>query len=183
MSKLKMDELSALDFARYLIEAGGQSITRDCFGADGGVDQERTKLAVQVIIEIQSKILPELIYFRQEKEDKMKLIIGEKLQDAQSKTRFLVSIHRYSTDSLSELDLKKIFESAGFNYSKETISCCFIFLLKKRQDFLNIHKNDLKEFVRESVGKAHDLTKTGSNFPLETELMYSDSDSDMADDL
>ena len=34
-----------------------------------------------------------------------------------------------------------------------------------------------------SVGKAHDLTKTGSNFPLETELVYSDSDTDMANDL
>lgn len=55
-----------MDFARYLIEAGGQSITKGSFNrADGGVDQERTKLAVNVIIEIQSKILPDLIYFRQ----------------------------------------------------------------------------------------------------------------------
>ena len=43
----------------------------------------------------------------------------------------------------------------------------------------------MKDFARISAGKAHDLTKTGSNFPLETELIYSDdSDSDdMADDL
>ena len=83
------------------------------------------------------------------------------------------------------MDLNNVFKSAGFNYSKETITCCFIYLLKKRQDLLNIHVNDLKDFVRDSVGKAHDLTKTGSNFPLETELQYSsDSESDeMADDL
>ena len=90
-----MEELAALDFARYLIEAGGQSITREGFnGADGGVDQERTKLGVNVIIEIQSKIVPDLIYYRKEKEDKMKLIIGEKLQDTSSKHKFLVSIQR-----------------------------------------------------------------------------------------
>lgn len=53
VDKLKMQESAALDFARYLIEASGQSITREEFnGADGGVDLDRTKLAVQVIIEI-----------------------------------------------------------------------------------------------------------------------------------
>ena len=90
----------------------------------------------------------------------------------------------HADDNLSESDLKKIFETAGFQYSKETISCCFIFLLKKGKNLLHIHKNDLKEFVRESVGKAQDLSMTGSKFPLETELIYSsDSYSDMADDL
>ena len=49
-----MEESAALDFARYLIEASGSSITHEGFnGADGGVDQERKKLAVQIIIEIQ----------------------------------------------------------------------------------------------------------------------------------
>ena len=81
------------------------------------------------------------------------------------------------------MDLNNVFKSGGFNYSKETISCCFIHLLKKRQDLLHIHLSDLSEFVRQSAGKAHDLTKTGSNFPLETELAYSDSDDEMADDL
>ena len=55
IKRLQMEESAALDFARYLIEASGSSITREGFiGADGGVDQERTKLAVQVIITIQS---------------------------------------------------------------------------------------------------------------------------------
>ena len=52
----------------------------------------------------------------------------------------------HAGDNLSESDLKKIFETAGFQYSKETISCCFIFLLKKGKNLLHIHKNDLKEF-------------------------------------
>ena len=47
IKRLHMEESAALDFARYLIEASGSSITREGFiGADGGVDQERTKLAV-----------------------------------------------------------------------------------------------------------------------------------------
>lgn len=33
-----MEESAALDFARYLIEASGQSITREGFNADGGID-------------------------------------------------------------------------------------------------------------------------------------------------
>ena len=54
IDKLQMEESAALDFARYLIEASGSSITHEGFnGADGGVDQERKKLAVQIIIEIQ----------------------------------------------------------------------------------------------------------------------------------
>lgn len=59
------------------------------------------------------------------------------------------------------------------------MQCCFIFLLKKRQDgeLLRIRKSDLINFIKESVGKAADFTMTGSKFPLETELVYS-SDSD-----
>ena len=127
------------------------------------------------------------MYFRQEKEDKMKLIIGEKLQNEEAKHRILVGLARQEQTGnlLSEQDLNNVFKSAGFNYSKETILCCFIYLLKKRQDLLNVHVNDLKDFVRMSVGKAHDLTKTGSNFPIETELAYdySESESEMADDI
>ena len=117
----------------------------------------------------------------------MKLIIGEKLQNEEAKHRILVGLARQEQTGnlLSEQDLNNVFKSAGFNYSKETILCCFIYLLKKRQDLLNVHVNDLKDFVRMSVGKAHDLTKTGSNFPIETELAYdySESESEMADDI
>ena len=117
----------------------------------------------------------------------MKLIIGEKLQNEEAKHRILVGLARQEQTGnlLSEQDLNNVFKSAGFNYSKETILCCFIYLLKKRQDLLNAHVNDLKDFVRMSDGKAHDLTKTGSNFPIETELAYdySESESEMADDI
>ena len=36
----------------------------------------------------------EIVYFRPDKEEKMKLIIGEKLQEAQMKTKLLNSVQR-----------------------------------------------------------------------------------------
>ena len=186
MEKLGMVEEAALDFARYLHELNGQSISYnevDAANQTGGVfvDQQKTTLAMKIMIFVVQQVQREIVYFRQEKEEKMKLIIGEKLQEASNKVKLLNVIQRHSkkNDQLKYEDLKKIFEQAQFNYNKETMQCCFIFLLKKRQDgeLLRIRKSDLINFIKESVGKAADFTMTGSKFPLETELVYS-SDSD-----
>ena len=138
---------------------------------------------MKIMLFVVQQVQREIVYFRQEKEEKMKLIIGEKLQEAQNKTKLLNVIQRYSKkeDQMTYENLKSIFEQAKFNYSKETIQCCFIFLLKKRQDgeLLRIRKSDFITFIHQSVGKAADFTMTGSKFPLETELVYSsDSDDD-----
>jgi len=57
-------------------------------------------------------------------------------------------------------------------FNKETLQCCFIYLLKssKNNDLYEINKGDWANFIRTSAGKAHDFTMTGSKFPLETEL-------------
>lgn len=70
-----------------------------------------------------------------------------------------------------------MFKKANLNFNKETLLCCFIFLLKKTDSYLNVRRNDFIEFVQSSGAKAHDFTMTGGNFPVETELVYS-SDSD-----
>lgn len=66
---------------------------------------------------------------------------------------------------------------AGLQFSKETIDCCFVYLLKKSDDLLMVRKSSLLEFVHSVAGKALDFSMTGSRFPLETELVYS-SDSE-----
>ncbi len=78
---------------------------------------------------------------------------------------------------MTQDDLKSVFESAGFAFSRETIACCFIFLLKKSGDLLYMRKSDLVSFIHNSAGKALDFSMTGSRFPMECELNYS-SDSE-----
>ena len=80
-----MDESAALDFARYVIEQAGQTISYDETdeAENNGnfvmVDQERKTIGIKVIMQITGMIRSTLVYFREEKEEKMKLIIGEKL--------------------------------------------------------------------------------------------------------
>ena len=123
----------------------------------------------------------EIVYFRPDKEEKMKLIIGEKLQEAQMKTKLLNSVQRTVSRKEEQLTFEQllaIFQQAQFNYDRATMQCCFIFLLKKRQDgdLLRIRKSDLINFIHQSSGKAADFTLTGSKFPLETDLVYSSSE-------
>ena len=90
IAKLKMTESSALDWARYLVEQGNQSISNDGpVGEMITVDQERTILGMRVVMFITAAICNELVYFRAEKEEKMKLIIGEKLQEKSNRDKIL----------------------------------------------------------------------------------------------
>ena len=73
--------------------------------------------------------------------------------------------------------MAEMFNKASLIFNKETLSCCFIFLLKKTDDYFCIRKKDLIEFIHQSGAKAHDFTMTGAAFPIETDLAYS-SDSD-----
>ena len=61
MDKMQMSENTALDFARFLIEQGGQTITLEegsIANKDGFVmvDQDRTSLAVRVVMFIMGQI-------------------------------------------------------------------------------------------------------------------------------
>ena len=112
MSQLKMGEVSALDFGRYLVEQGGTLTYDESEAANSHVfiDQTIQRLAISIIMFLTSQIQPELIYYRPEKEEKMKLIIGEKLQDMQSKTRVLSTVQRHKSDSLLEGEFRSIFD-------------------------------------------------------------------------
>ena len=112
MTQLKMDEVAALDFGRYLVQQGG-TLTYDESEAGNShvfIDQTKSLLAIRIIMFLTSQIQPELIYYRPEKEEKMKLIIGEKLQDMQSKTRVLSTVQRHKSDSLLEGEFRSIFD-------------------------------------------------------------------------
>lgn len=82
MDKLKMTETNALDFARYLVEQGSEIPSYDQTDIVNNmvmVNQQRTQLACRVVMFIVSQISSGLVYFSSEKDEKMKLIIGEKL--------------------------------------------------------------------------------------------------------
>jgi len=70
-----------------------------------------------------------------------------------------------------------LFEQSGLSFSRETLQCCFIYLLIQSNDLLQVRKSDLHHFVTTCGKKAYDFTMTGSKFPVETDLVYSD-DSD-----
>lgn len=61
----------------------------------------------------------------------MKLIVGEKLQEPQVKSRLLSVLKQNQKNEMSLDDLKVVLSSANLLLTKETIECCFIFLLKK----------------------------------------------------
>ena len=112
-----MTEVAALDFARYIHERNGQTISYEeveGMNASGGVfvDQEKSTLAMSIMIFVVQQVQRTIVYFREEKEEKMKLIIGEKLQEASNKVKLLNVIQRHSkkNDQLTTEDLKQIFE-------------------------------------------------------------------------
>ena len=130
---------------------------------------------MRIMLLIQQKVSPELVYYRAEKEEKMRLIIGERLQNVQVKTKLLSAVKDGSQglrklEALNYEQLASMFKKAGMDYNKETIQCCFIFLLKKSDDLLLIKTKELIEFVHSSGAKAHEFTMTGASFPIETEL-------------
>lgn len=91
-TKLMMKDEGALDFARYLIEQNStishtiEPDTKDFVV----VDQTRSAQAFKVMTSIYAHMQQAGIsYFNADKEDKMKLIIGEKLQEPQLKTRLI----------------------------------------------------------------------------------------------
>lgn len=121
---------------------------------------------MKIMLFVVQQVQGEIVYFRQDKEEKMKLIIGEKLQEPQQRTKLLNVVQRQAKkdEELTFEQLVAIFQQARFSYDKATMQCCFIFLLKKRQDgeLLRVRKSDLVDFIHQSSGKAADFTLTGS---------------------
>ena len=131
-----MTEPAALDWARFLVEQQGINIAQDDFDSGSDlirVDEDKAGVpGFKIVMFIQTKIQQQLVFFRPDKEDKMKLIIGEKLQESKNSTKALVAIQRHRSDSMTFEQMKDVFVSAGLSFSKETYQCCFIFLLRKQ---------------------------------------------------
>ena len=77
MDKLQMQEDYAQFWARYVIQQGEGDILST-------LDLTKAAQGYKVVMFLTTEIREELVYFRAEKDEKMKLIIGEKLQQAQN---------------------------------------------------------------------------------------------------
>ena len=76
IAKLRMEESAAQEFATYLVDPEGNSTK------DGVVDESKGSQGYKVLSTLQSNLLSsKLVSFDDEK---MKLVIGEKLQDSQT---------------------------------------------------------------------------------------------------
>lgn len=92
--------------------------------------------------------LCDLIYFRPDKEEKMKLIVGERLQNAQVKTMLLQEIKSTRVEELKFEEMEGVLMRAGLMFTnKECVQCCFIFLLKKTTGLMHIKSKDFVDFV------------------------------------
>lgn len=85
MANLKMTELAAIDWARFLVEHHGVNTTSEIVASTNEyIRVEEDKACVQgykIVNFLQQKISKDLVFFRPDKEEKMKLIVGERLQD------------------------------------------------------------------------------------------------------
>ena len=105
MDKLKMQEAAALDFARFLIEQNTsnpctQAVEHNNSASYVTVDQTRTAQALKVMLTINlgTDLKAGVHYYGDEKEKKMMLIIGEKLQTPLIKSRLLQTIKNCAKD-------------------------------------------------------------------------------------
>ena len=110
----------------------------------------------------------------------MKLIIGSKLKNKLKETSVRSRLQR-KRDFITEEQFYDVFDYAGLKLNTETLRCCFIHIMRishaRNQDYFHIQKEDLLNFIRQSIGIAADYSMTGSAMPKEDELLYS-SDSE-----
>ena len=90
IAKLQMSETYALDFARFLIEKS----TTIQVDKEAEVDESVTAMAMKVMLTIFNHTQrSDTAYFTAQSESKMKLIIGEKLQEKSAKNRLLTVLN------------------------------------------------------------------------------------------
>ena len=143
------------------------------------VDEEKTKQALKVVQTLQFAVITSFSYFAEKQEEQMKLIIGEKLMDIETKRRLLQEIQ--SADSeLTYEEMQSVLARAGLVFAEKIVQCCFIFLLKKTSCLWRVKRADFQQFVHQIGEKATDFSATGANFPVETDLAYSSDGSDNA---
>ena len=176
VNKLGMVEDTALIFARYMVETSGITGNFSVNSDDGVINQAVTSIAKRVVRTLTKRIKGELHTFTDEQEEKMKLIIGSKLKNKLKENRVRSSLQR-KRDFITEEQFYDVFDSAGLKLNIKTLRCCFIHILKishaRNENYLHIIKEDLSNFIRQSIGQAADLTMTGSALPKEDEMNYS----------
>lgn len=99
-----MQETAALDFARYLIEQAGQTLSYDETDEVQNndfvlVDQEKKTIGIKVIMHLTGMIRSALVYYRKEREDDILVIIGDKLQEPKAKDKLLKLVDKYRSES------------------------------------------------------------------------------------
>ena len=199
LKRLKCSEQTSINFSRYLFEQSSANI-RNSYKEQSGDFVQINFMDQTSIFNITSQIEPvfqmenPIEYYNDSKEEKMKLIIGQRFMDNDCKGKMNVYLKQNMANNVMltyELFLQ-VFKSAGIQLDKNTLKCCFVYLLRncsKGKQFYEILKQDLIDFVNTNQGNAskqneESLKLTGKDyvFPKEDELNYSESeDNDSVD--
>ena len=77
----------------------------------------------------------------------MKLIVGERLMNLETKNRLLREIQRVD-EQLTYDEMVGVLAKAGLTFvDKKCLQCCFIFLLKMTDCLLRVRSSDFKDFI------------------------------------
>ena len=182
MSKLQANEQVSLEFARYLVEQNDTSIYNDQTGEFVVVDEKRKIQNYKVVTFVQNQLVrhkEHIELFYKDREEKLILIVGEKIQEDRAKDRLIDTI-RNSEELKGQLltfeKFKRAFELSRIILAQETLECTFIHLLKLSHGVLEITKEQFINFVNRSKEKALTYTISGMTFPNEADLFeFSDS--------
>ena len=195
LKRLNCSEQTSINFSRYLFEQSSDNI-KNSYKEQSGDFVQINFMDQTSIFKITSQIEPvftmenPIEYYNDSKEEKMKLIIGQRFMDNDAKGKMLVYLKQNMANNVMltyELFLQ-VFKSASIQLDKNTLKCCFVYLLRncsKGKQFYEILKQDLIDFVNSNQGNAskqneESLRLTGKEFvfPREDELNYSESEAD-----
>jgi len=175
-------QLHARIFAFYLVDQCAEVLISPRDKQILDLDENKQVLACRIITTLMSHLSQNtkgLQYYAAEKEEKVKLIVGEKIQNDISKSRLIAHLKSSDAKTLSFSEFDECFEQSGIKLAKETIECAFIHLVKKSKGLVvDVDKDVFLRFILDSSTQAYNMTMTGNAFPIEKELLEYSSDSD-----
>ena len=185
MRKLQASEQVSLDFARYMVEQNDEMIYADQTGKPAEVDLQRKIQNYKVVTFVQNQLVrhkEQFELYSKDREDKLILIVGEKIQEDRAKDRLIDTIQiaeELKGPVLTFEKFKRAFELSRITLREDTLECTFIHLLKLSNGILEISKSEFIKFVNQSKEKAFTYTMSGMTFPNEADLFeFSDSEPD-----
>ena len=128
------DEIKALEFARFLVERGAKNNLLE----DGTPNMQRAILGCHLITQLMSKLhMMGTLHVSESRVEKMHLIIGEKIQDAETHNILLQEI-KASQEFINFERFQSCLMQSKITLTPETLEVAFVDLLRSSNRTLDI---------------------------------------------